>query len=116
MLSKINRLTKDKEFENVFKNGRSSYDKTIGIKAAVNKLPGSRFGILISNKVSKKATERNKIRRRIRDIIRLQLNDIKSNYDIVIMVLPPAREKTYQELNQSIIRHFKKLRLYRIAQ
>ncbi|MDD4333323.1 MAG: ribonuclease P protein component [Patescibacteria group bacterium] len=111
MFKKDNRLTKDKEFDNVFKTGRSSYDKNIGIKAVINNLGGSRIGILISTKVSKKAVERNKIRRRIREILKLRLNKIKKNCDLVLIVLPAAKEKTYQELEESIDFNLKRLRL-----
>ncbi|MBU4073751.1 ribonuclease P protein component, partial [Patescibacteria group bacterium] len=50
MFAKINRLTKDKDFDNVFQNGKSSYDKIIGVKAAANQQKNSRFGILVSAK------------------------------------------------------------------
>ena len=114
MLNKINRLIKDKDFDNVFKNGKSSYDKLIGVKAIQNQLENSRFGILISAKVSKKAVERNKIKRQIREIIRLQLDKIKSSYDIVIITLPAVLGKSYQEIEGSVIGHLKKLGLYKL--
>ncbi|MCK4553470.1 ribonuclease P protein component [Candidatus Parcubacteria bacterium] len=112
MLNKINRLTKDKDFDNIFKNGKSSYDKLIGVKAIQNQLGNSRFGILVSAKVSKKAVERNKIKRQIREIIKLQLNKIKLGYDVVIITLPAILGKSYQEIERSVISHLKKLGLY----
>jgi len=48
----------------------------------------SRFGLIVSNKVSKKATQRNLIRRRISEFIRLNLKSIKSGYDFVIILSP----------------------------
>ena len=111
MLNKINRLTKDKDFDNVFKNGKSSYDKLIGAKAIQNQLGDSRFGILVSAKVSKKAVERNKIKRQIREIIRLQQDKTKPGYDVVIITLPAILGKNYQEIEQSVNRHFRKLGL-----
>ena len=113
MLKKQNQLTKDKEFDNVFKNGRSSYDKIIGFKVIANKLNDSRFGILVSTKISKKAVERNRLKRQIREIIRLDLNSIKSGYDFIIITLPPVLDKTYEEIEKSISNHFKKLKLYK---
>ena len=112
MLKTINRLTKDKDFSNVFDNGRSSFNKIIGVKTAANQQTSSRFGILVGVKVSKKAVERNKIKRQIREIIRLKLNEIKSGYDIIIITLPAVLNKNYQDIEQSINRHFKKLGLY----
>jgi ribonuclease P protein component len=110
MLSRLNRLTKNKEFENVFKNGRSSYDKILGIKAAPNNLGAVRFGILISTKISKKAVERNKVKRRIRDILKKNLGQL-SNCDIIIITLKGIIENTYAEIEQSIVFQLKRLRL-----
>jgi len=112
MLPKINRLTKDKDFDNVFKNGKSSYDKLIGVKAIKNQLENSRFGILVSTKVSKKAVERNKIKRQIREIVRLQLDAIKPCYDVVIVTLPAILGKSYQEIKRSVSGHFRRMGLY----
>lgn len=113
MLKKINRLTKDKDFNNVFKNNNSSYDKIIGVKIVVNKLGYCRFGILVSNKVSKEAVERNRIKRKIREIIQPKLLLFKQGYDCVIITLPQILNKKYQEIEESINKHFKKLRLYK---
>ena len=113
MLLKANTLTKDKEFENVFKLGKSSFDKIIGIKAIENKNKIIRFGILVSTKISKKAVERNKIKRQIKDIIRLELEKLKQDRDVVVITLPSILGKTYQEIQESIIKHFKKLGLYK---
>lgn len=113
MLAKINRLTKDKDFNNVFNNGRSSYNKIIGVKAVANERESSRLGILVGSKVSKKAVERNKIKRQIRGIIRLQINKIKSGYDVVIITFPSILGKDYQEIDKSMNKHFKKLGLYK---
>ncbi|MEA3464355.1 MAG: ribonuclease P protein component [Patescibacteria group bacterium] len=111
MLNKINRLTKDKDFNNAWKRGQASFDKIIGVKIAANKQSNSRFGILVSVKISKKAVERNKIKRQIREIIRLWLGGIKPGYDVVIITLPAVLDKSYDEINKSINRHFKKLGL-----
>lgn len=117
MLKKINRLTKDKDFNNVFNpptgGGRSGYDKTIGIKVASNNLEHNRFGILISTKVSKKAVERNKIKRQIRETIRLQQEKLKQGHDCVVICLPDIVGKTYKEIEGSINKQFKKLKLYK---
>lgn len=113
MFKKVNQLKKDKEFDNVFKHGRSSFNKILGAKAVSNELGNSRFGILVSNKISKKAVARNKIKRRIREIIRLQLAELKPGFDIVIITLPSVLGRSYQEIEEAIHYNFKKLGLYR---
>ena len=111
-LNKQNQLTKDKEFDNVFKKGRSSYDFMMGVKSVLTDLPDSRFGILVSTKISKKAVDRNRIKRRIREVIGLKLDKIKPGYDIVIITLPPILKKEYQEIEKSLDCHFSRLRLF----
>ncbi len=117
MFKKINRLTKDKEFDKAFNppagGGKSSYDKTIGIKIISNELDHNRFGILVGIKVSKKAVERNKIKRQIREIVRLELNKLKHGYDCVIMALSPILDKQYKDIEKSIKNHFVRLKLYK---
>lgn len=112
MLAKINRLVRDKDFDNTFRKGVSSYDKITGVKAVKNDMDKSRFGIMVSAKISKKAVERNKIKRQIREVIRLKLEKIKKGYDLVILSLPEIKGREYKEIEDSVDKHFKKLKLY----
>lgn len=113
MSAQIGKLTKDKEFDAVFKKGKSFYTKLLGVKAVANNLNESRFGILINNKVSKKAVIRNKIRRRIRETVRSQADQIETGADFVFVCLPEIASKNYQEIKESINFCLKKLRLYK---
>ena len=59
-------------------------------KFSSNKLNFSRFGVIISVKVSKSAVKRNKIKRIIFDFIRLnKFYELPGN-DVAITVLPPT--------------------------
>jgi ribonuclease P protein component len=111
MLPKSNRLTKDKDFSQVFKKGKSVWGKRIGIRIFKTDLPSSRFGFVVSNKVSKKATVRNKIKRRLRQLVRLNLDQIEPGYDVVIVVSPKAVNLDFQELGEEMENCFKKIRL-----
>jgi len=114
MLKKANQLRLDKEFDQVFKRGRSSYVKILGVKAFLTKEEESRFGILVSNKISKKAVQRNKIKRQIREILRLKLAKIKSGYDIVVVTLPAILGKDYEEIEAAIDATLDKLRIFKV--
>lgn len=113
MFKKENRLTKKKEFDNVFQNGRSCYSKTLGVRIVDNKLSDSRFGIMVSTKVSKKAIERNLIKRQIREIIKNELENLKTDKDCVIITLPLILGKKYQEIEKDLKYCFKRLSLYK---
>ena len=61
-------------------------DKTEKLKAKSYQLEASRFGFVISNKISKLATRRNALKRQLRTIIEQELPNIKTGFDVVIMV------------------------------
>jgi len=105
------RLTKKNDFASVHKNGRASFDALLGLKAAANNLEQSRFGIIVSKKISKKAVKRNLIKRRIRAAVKLRLKEIKPGYDCVIMALPAIVDRKYVEIEKSLDKHLEKLKL-----
>lgn len=112
MLKKRYRLTKDKDFERVFKQGSSAYVSSLGLKMAANSLGGPRFAILVSKKVSKKAVARNKIKRQIRNILREEyVPEINKNCDIVVICLPTIINKTFEEIQAELKIAFHKLKL-----
>lgn len=113
MLPLKNRLTRKKDFDRAFKAGRASYDKIIGVKAAKNNLGLIRFGIIAGAKVSKKAAERNKIKRRIRAIVQKKLTNFRSSQDFLIIALPSIINASYLEIESSLERHFQNLRVYK---
>ena len=108
MLAKENRLKKKKDFETVFKKGKGFKDNFLALKIAPNNLKTSRFGFIVSQKVSKKAVVRNKIRRRLSEAIRLNLKDIKRGVDIALIALPGIESKTYLEIKETLATIFKK--------
>ncbi|MFA5109620.1 MAG: ribonuclease P protein component [Patescibacteria group bacterium] len=113
MLKKGNRISKNKEFDRVFKAGQSFYSKVLGFKAAPTDLDAFRLGVLINTKISKKAVVRNRFKRQIRQIIQNRLDKLKPGYDLVIIVLPLILDKNFQELEKNIETGLKRLNLYK---
>lgn len=111
MPGRILSLSKKKDFDRVFKTGHSCFDKIIGVKVVPNDLKQQRLGIIISAKVSKKAVERNLLKRRLKVILKKELADISGDYDLVIIALPGACAKNFAELNQSVSWLFNRLKL-----
>ena len=112
MLAKNNRIKKNKEFDLVFKEGKTVYGGLLGVKVRKNELNYNRFGILLSTKVSKLAVVRNLYKRRIKDILKRENLKVKSGYDCVIIVLPAIIGKSYQEIEAEIKTIFSKLKFY----
>lgn len=108
MLPKTNRLKKKKDFDFIFKKGKGFKSALFVVKMAENKLGAPRFGFIISSKISKKAVDRNKIRRRASEAIRLSLQNIKQGYDVVFIALKAAKTATKGEIEESIVQLLKK--------
>lgn len=112
MLAKRYRLTKDRDFDRVFKEGEYFTNEFIILKVTKNKLDISRFGFIVNSKISKKSVIRHQIRRRIQEIIRLNLPKTKTGFDVIILVKPEIIDKTYHQIEQVLIKSLKKSEIY----
>jgi len=111
MLAKSQRLARDKDFAKIFKSGKSCYGKFFGIKAAANERGANRYGIIISAKVSKKAIERNKLKRQVREVIRRLDKKLISGVDLAVVVLPAALGRSFKSIGDELKMIFTKLKL-----
>jgi len=86
MLAPINRLRDPKDFDEVKRNGKriATKDLVFSCLSKGNDNP-VRIGLVITKKVDKRATARNRTARLIREAIRLNLEKIKPGHDIVIV-------------------------------
>lgn len=111
MLPKKNRLKRKKDFQRVFQKGRGIKEGVLVFKWLPNSLKENRFGIIVSQKVSKKAVSRNKIRRRLQAHLRLKLSKFKKNLDGVIIVQPGAKEEKKETILDSLNKIFQRAKL-----
>lgn len=72
------------------------------IRASDNNLAFSRFGVVISKKVSKSAVRRNKIKRAIFDFVRLAKLHEAANKDVLIIVSPKTAELKKEEIEKEL--------------
>lgn len=90
MLSHRNRFHGHGSLRYLYQHGKKSRSRDLGLYYIENtKRVHSRFAIVVSKKVHKSAVKRNRVRRRIYEIIRLELENIKKPYDYVITVFTP---------------------------
>ena len=115
MLKKLYRLNKTKDIQALMKTGRAFYSPVLMVRAKANTLPNSRFAIIVSNRVSKKATQRNLIKRRLREIVRHFLPQLETGADVAILASPKiisqGKVLGYQEMFRELEQVFKKARL-----
>ncbi len=108
MLPKINRLKNKKDFDRVFKEGSGFKNNFLAIKIVKNNIDASRFGFVVSQKVSKKAVIRNKIKRRLREIVKKNLDGFKNGIDVVLVVFSSLNDKDFLETQKITNDLFKK--------
>ena len=102
MLSKENRLKSKKDFDNAFKKGKGIKSGFLFLKIAENNLDASRFAFVVGLKISKKAVIRNKIKRRLRYIVREKFPDIQKGLDVMIITLPGIENQDFQQMRDSL--------------
>ena len=104
MIPKISRLKKNEDFQSVFKRGRSFAGENLRLKSKPNGLKVSRFSVVTGLAVSKKATERNRLKRRLNEILRLKIKDgeVKNGTDVVINTKTSALKLDYQQLEKEL--------------
>jgi ribonuclease P protein component len=87
MIAKINRFHGHGSLRYLYKNGQTHRSRLFNLKVIKNtRRKNSRFVVVVSKKVSKKAVVRNRIRRRIYEYIQNQTENLNDIYDIAIIV------------------------------
>jgi ribonuclease P protein component len=107
-LPKANRLKARQDFSAVFRKGIRRQARHLILRAwrhsaATTELEiPARIGFSISQKVSKKATQRNRIKRQLRAAFRQLLPRLKCGWLLVVVVKPEAQECDYQQFLQEL--------------
>lgn len=106
MLAREQRLAKRSDILRVYRYGRSTKQGQLALRVFWVKDPALiegrtatvRFAVVVPNKLSKKATVRNKIKRRIREALRKL--PIQTGYpaDVVVSAFPSAKDMTFDEI------------------
>lgn len=102
-MRKANRVKKNKEFQEIFKNGKSFANRQFVVYSL--KKPGQphfRIGISVSKKLGN-AVCRNQIKRYIRQAFLELEQDILNEYDLVIIARKPTVHMDFFEVKKSLI-------------
>ncbi len=101
-MKKDKRLRTNEDYLNVYRKGKNYWNRNLTMYVKKNNLENSRFGYTITKKIGNSVV-RNKVRRQMKEIIRLHLNLIKSGYDIVIIPKKNTVDISYKELESAIM-------------
>ena len=109
VLTRSRRLDKN-EFREIFKEGRIIESGLFRIKFLPNQIKLSRFGVVVSSKNFKKAVLRNKLKRQISEIIRLNIAEIKTGFNVIVFIRPEVLSQSPAELKEKLLRSLGKIR------
>ena len=86
MLAKINRFHGRKSLNSVYKKGQTVNRDQISLRYASNRSKGVLVAVVISKKTHKSSVVRNRIRRRVYEYVRKNLNNITPNTSLIISI------------------------------
>jgi len=104
---KEERLRKSRDFKKVFDHGKSLGGSTVAFYFLPNDLGFPRAGFIASKKVSKRAVDRNRAKRLMREVFRLNKHRLKP-YDLVFIARKGILGKKYQDVEKDFLSLAKK--------
>ena len=114
MLAQKNRFHGHGSLRYVYANGNSVRTQKIVVKFTRNpNRKDSRFAVVVSKKVLKSAVGRNRIRRRVYEIIRHEIPRFDGNFDVAVMIFHKSiKDIPHNELKQNLVDIFKEADFY----
>lgn len=106
-MEKRYRLRKNKDYQRVYRKSKRVYNRDLTILLMKNGLNTRRFGFTLSKKFGK-ANKRNKVRRKLKEIIRLNIDRFDNGYDYVIIPKSRLIDMTYQEITKTLFHCLKR--------
>ena len=111
MLKKINRITNKSEFQEIKNKGEMKAAELFSIiwinPPSPTASEGQRkFGIIVSKKISKKAVERNQIRRRLMEAVRLNIEIFPEGFRGIFLVKKNILDKKEGEVEECLKKLF----------
>ena len=104
MLAKKFRL-KSKEVSGILEKGITKKTKFFIVRLQSSEEESNKFGTVISRKFHKQAVKRNKVKRRIHEAIRNNLEKLDNQTTVEIVLIPKkiCLDKDYHEIKEDII-------------
>ena len=98
---KSRRLLNSAQYKTVLRRGKKLFNPLFLLFVLPNQHAQTRLGITVSKKVSKRAVDRNRIKRQMREFFRLnQL--LGPNCDVVMVANPAACSKDNRQIRQAL--------------
>jgi len=107
MLQKPHRLRESTKFTEIRRKGKSSAHPLAVLITLPNGKPVTRFGFSVSRRIGR-AVKRNRVKRLLREAVRLRILDIEPGFDVVVIARNPIRDASFtavEEAMEHLLRH-----------
>lgn len=103
-------LKKNSDFRRLYSKGKSAVNPYMVVYCRRNRGSVNRLGYTVSTKLGH-AVQRNRVRRRLREIYRLNADRLKSGWDIVIVARSRCVGADYWDMDKAFVSACAKLSL-----
>lgn len=111
-MKKIKRLSKNEDFQTVYKKGRSMANRQFVVYVLKGKNKEySRVGLSVSKKMGN-AVVRNKIKRYIREVLKDIEDKLQLGNDYIIISRRPVVDMDYHQAKSSLVHVLKKAKVF----
>ena len=110
MLKRINRLKKRYQFNYVYKFGEHFSGEHIVLYVVSSKTKNIKVGLAVTKKVGH-AVVRNRIRRRLREIIKAKISTLKQSNNIIVVARDNISSASFETLTNEFSKLLKKANL-----
>ena len=94
-------LRRKADFDAVGRNGTVRSSRLLVLRSVRREGPGTRIGLSTPRTLGG-AVQRNRVRRRLRDLLRGQLDAKGPGWDLLLIARPDAGSATYAELREAL--------------
>mgnify|MGYP000646221751 CR=1 FL=1 len=101
-MSEFKSLRKNWEFQAVYRNGKSKANRCFVMIIKKNDTSSNRVGISVSKKVGNSVV-RHRTTRLIRESYRLNQDNLKTGYDMVVIARQTAKEQNYHTIESAFL-------------
>lgn len=101
-------LKKNYEFRRLYSKGKCAVNPFLVVYYRKYRKDGNRIGISVSGKLGK-AVQRNRVRRRLREIYRLNEEKLQTGLDVIIVARVRSNNAEYIQLERAYLDACKKL-------
>jgi ribonuclease P protein component len=105
------RLRRPEQFQRVRREGKSWAHPLMILNAMRNRVGHTRCGFVVGKQFGK-AHDRNRVKRRVREAVRLLYDHILPGYDLTFVIRQPAATASFAELQQSITELLQRAKLW----